>query len=140
MELPDILRNLNINPGIGLENGPEIPFPDGFECDAGGPEQMEKEEFKEEEVDEAPRLIRRKSPPYPRMARREEIEGLVLVEFLVNREGKVMDIRIVKSVPRGIFDEAVRSALRGYRFRPATWKGRPVNCRCTKKFRFVLWD
>lgn len=57
-------------------------------------------------------------PAYPAEAIRGGITGSVEVEFLVNRDGSVSDVRVVKSIPRGTFDRGVQSTVRKWQFQP----------------------
>ena len=57
-------------------------------------------------------------PEYPADARRNEITGNVEVEFVVNRDGSVSEVRVVKSNPRGTFDRGVLSTVKKWQFQP----------------------
>lgn len=74
-----------------------------------------------------------KTMKYPVVARRKGVEGTVYVEFVVNKDGTVSDVRTVK----GISKECNEEAERAVRTAPITWtpgyqRGMPV------KTRFVL--
>jgi len=57
-------------------------------------------------------------PAYPREAIRAGVQkGRVVVRLSIDENGKVTEVNIVASEPRGVFDKAVRSALEGWRFR-----------------------
>jgi protein TonB len=49
---------------------------------------------------------------YPRLAVRQQIEGLALVGFRVQRDGRIGDIRILESSGQGLLDEAALAAVR----------------------------
>ncbi len=57
-------------------------------------------------------------PPYPPEALRNGIVGNAEVEFVVNRDGSVSDVRVVKSNPRGTFDRGVVSTVKKWQFQP----------------------
>ena len=63
-------------------------------------------------------------PRYPDWAREAGIEGRVLLEALVARDGRVLNVR-VKEGEKGLSEEAVK-AVRAWKFRPARWNGKPV--------------
>lgn len=70
------------------------------------------------QVAHPPSLVRRVTPQYPRAARQRGIEGLVVLEAILDTEGRVgEDIKILESVPA--LDRAAREALRQWRFKPA---------------------
>lgn len=74
-----------------------------------------------------PRLIKEVKPGYTADAMRAKIEGSVLLEAIVERDGKVGEVRVVKSLDRehGLDDEAVK-ALKRWRFVPGTRDGAAV--------------
>jgi protein TonB len=74
--------------------------------------------------DEAPVPIHRPAPEYPAWARENGITGKVLLRVLVDQQGSVRRIAVVRGV-KGL-TEAAQDALREWRFRPATDRGRPV--------------
>ena len=57
-------------------------------------------------------------PAYPPEALRNGIVGNAEVEFVVNRDGSVSDVRVVKSNPRGTFDRGVVSTVKKWQFQP----------------------
>jgi protein TonB len=69
---------------------------------------------------------RRPAAEYPRAARREGIEGFVVVRLRVDETGRVVDAVVTEAVPPGVFDESALRAARTYRYEPAQVAGRPV--------------
>lgn len=57
-------------------------------------------------------------PAYPPDALRSGTTGSVEVEFVVNRDGSVSDVRVVKSNPRGTFDRGVLGTVKKWQFQP----------------------
>ncbi|NOZ37338.1 MAG: energy transducer TonB [Gammaproteobacteria bacterium] len=49
---------------------------------------------------------------YPRLARRKNIQGAVILGFAINRLGEINNIRIVKSSGFAVLDIAAEDALR----------------------------
>jgi len=77
-------------------------------------------------VDAIPTAMSQERPEYPYRARRMNITGEVEIRFLVNREGAVSDLQILRADPDGIFEESVRKAVDTWRFTPGMKNGRPV--------------
>ena len=75
---------------------------------------------------EAPRLLREVKPDYTEEARRKGVEGDVVLEIVVRRDGGVGDIRILQSLGSGLDQRAV-AAVRQWRFEPARRFGTPVD-------------
>ena len=89
------------------------------------------------EYDEEPRVLKKVDPKYPETARRAEREGLVTLEFTVEVDGKVTDIKVVQSIGFG-FDEAAVEAVKKWRFTPAKKGGEAVPRRVKVPIRFTL--
>jgi len=57
-------------------------------------------------------------PSYPREAIRAGVsKGRVVARLSIDEQGKVTDVNIVTSEPRGVFDKVVRAALEGWKFK-----------------------
>jgi protein TonB len=85
-----------------------------------------------------PELVTRVVPEYPSQARARQIEGQVVLEVTLDRNGRVEDgVRVTRSVPA--LDAAAIAAVRQWRFRPARGRdGRPVRVLMEIPVRFVL--
>ena len=79
-----------------------------------------------------------KNIKYPPVALRNGVEGLVILQFVVNKEGEVSDIQVVKKLGSGTDEEAIRVAKTLPKFTPAKQNGRPVSFRYTLPVRFGL--
>jgi TonB family protein len=87
---------------------------------------------------ERPTLLRRVVPVYSRRARLLGVEGQVVLEAVVDRQGNVeASVRVLRSVP--LLDEAARTAVVQWRFRPARDRdGRAIPVLLEIPLRFVL--
>jgi len=74
--------------------------------------------FRADEVASPPEVLTPAMPVYPPLARARGIEGLVVLETIVDRAGRVEpdSIKVVESI--ALLDEAAIEALRKWRFRP----------------------
>ena len=90
------------------------------------------------QVTAPPVVISRVAPSYPEHARALGIQGLVRLEAILSREGRIeQEITILQSIP--MLDEAARTALKQWRFRPArNQSGQPVRVILEVPFRFTL--
>jgi TonB family protein len=66
------------------------------------------------------------TPQYTEIARRARIQGVVIVEAIIDKKGQVTDVRVIRPLPMGL-DQAAADAVRQWRFRPATLNGKPVD-------------
>ncbi len=86
----------------------------------------------------APTVAKRVVPRYPDSARVRGIEGQVLIEAIIGRDGSVEpDVKIIQSIPA--LDEAAIEAFRQWRFTPGRdASGRPLRVILQAPVRFVL--
>jgi periplasmic protein TonB len=73
-----------------------------------------------------PRLLREVRADYTEEARRRGLNGEVVLEIVVRRDGSVGDIKILQGLGGGLNDRAVQ-AVRQWRFSPAQRLGSPVD-------------
>jgi protein TonB len=76
---------------------------------------------------------------YPPIARRSGIEGSVVLELFIDKEGVVRNIAVLREVPEGRgFAEAAVRAFQGMRATPAQANGEDVAVRYRYPVRFTL--
>jgi TonB family protein len=73
-----------------------------------------------------PKLLREVKAGYTEEARQRNLEGEVLLEIVVRRDGSVSDVKLISGLPSGLNDRAI-AAVRQWRFSPATRLGQPVD-------------
>jgi TonB family protein len=73
-----------------------------------------------------PTLVREVRPSYTDTARRQAIEGDVVLEIVVRSDGSVGNVRVRQSLGGGLEQKAIE-AVRQWRFTPAKRKGVPVD-------------
>jgi len=61
-------------------------------------------------------LITMKAPKYPLKAVRSKIEGYAKMEFDISSEGKPININVIESSPKGLFNSAAKTALSGWKY------------------------
>ena len=66
-----------------------------------------------------------RAPHYDEKARKKRIQGTVVLESIIDKEGCVQRLRLCKSVHPAL-DSAAMEAVRRWVFQPATLKGQPV--------------
>jgi len=84
-----------------------------------------------------PEEIDRVMPRYPAVARRRNIGGAAVVRGIVRRDGTIDNVEIIKDLPYGLGEEA-RRAVSQWRFRPATYRGEPIDVYYTVTVNFRL--
>jgi TonB family protein len=72
----------------------------------------------------SPIKIKDVTPVYPAIAKSTRVSGAVVIEATIGADGKVIDTRVVRSVP--LLDEAAVDAVRQWEYEPALLNGAPV--------------
>jgi protein TonB len=75
---------------------------------------------------------------YPTQARRMGVEGSVIVVFVVNTDGSIQDVEVLRGVGGGCDEEAVRVVKGAPKWEPGKQRGRPVRTRMRLPIRFKL--
>lgn len=75
---------------------------------------------------------------YPAEAVRDGIQGTVQVNFVIDKDGKVRDVEVVKSVDPLLDAEAVKVISASPKWRPARVNGQKVSCSMTLPVEFRL--
>ena len=75
---------------------------------------------------------------YPAQARRMGIEGKVYVEFVVDKDGSITNVRAMKGIGAGCDEEAIRVIQASPKWKPGKQRGRPVKVRMILPITFKL--
>ena len=84
-----------------------------------------------------PKLLARKLPEYPSIEAIRSNEGIVEVELMVGKDGKVYEPVVLRSTSQR-FEKETLSAIRGYTYSPAMHNGAVVTGRTTVRVTFVM--
>lgn len=129
---------LDINAEFQINEALEIPEP---------PRTIKMDEEPEEEdffiaVEQMPELVGtlgelRSNLQYPEAALAAGIEGTVVVQFIVNEKGEVVNPRVIRGIGGGCDEEAMR-VTKLAKFIPGRQRGVPVKVQYSLPFRFIL--
>lgn len=85
-----------------------------------------------------PEIIDMVHPVYPEEARDEKTEGRVILQGIIEKDGTVRELKVLKS-PSGLLSEAALAAVKKWRYEPArTTDGKPVRVHWTMAVSFAL--
>ena len=70
-----------------------------------------------------------KNLEYPKQARRMGVEGKVFMQFVVDKDGTLTDIKVLKGIGSGCDEEALRVLKMAPKWKPGKQRGRPVKVR-----------
>lgn len=89
-------------------------------------------------IDQPPKILSASMPRYPFTAKKEGIEGRVVLKLVVDSNGNAQEPVVVKSEPEGVFDKAALESISNYRFKPAVKNGKNVACIVRLPIKFVI--
>lgn len=77
---------------------------------------------------------------YPKKARKKNIQGTVYISFIVEMDGKVTTVRVLRGIGGGCDKEAVRVVSSMPDWKPGYQDGEPVRVQFNLPIRFILRD
>ncbi len=88
-------------------------------------------------ITEEPKLLHAEEPEYSEAARKARYQGSVILAIDVDVNGRVANVRVVRSLGLGLDEKAIEAVLK-WKFRPAMAKGRPVTAPAQVQVTFHL--
>ena len=82
--------------------------------------------------------LARTQPGYPPAARRQNVEGWIRVQYVVDERGSVGPVKVLAAEPEGFFEQSVLGTVRAWRFRPGTVNGEIVQALVEQTISFRL--
>ena len=134
--------------GIGIGDGPGLgpgengnmgggPRQPGC-CGPAGGSDNNGQPFRGSQVEQRARVLFKPEPQYTEDARRNAIEGTVMLHVVFASNGDVVQIRAVHTLPFGLTERAI-TAARQIKFVPAVKGGRPVSVFMQLEYNFHLY-
>lgn len=81
--------------------------------------------------------IKAPMPQLPPLARKARLQGIVILEVIIDPSGTVIDSRVLRDIGLGC-GEAARATVLAWKFRPARLDGQPISVYQTVTVRFEL--
>ena len=76
-------------------------------------------------------------PIYPETARRARLQGVVILEIIVDKQGSVRSWKVLRPLSLGLTEAAIE-AVKQWKYEPPMYNGRPVEVLITVTMRFSL--
>ena len=83
-----------------------------------------------------PRKIHDVKPIYPQIAMTAKVQGVVIIEATIGKDGSVTNAKILRSQP--LLDQAALDAVKQWKFTPTLLNGVPVDVIMTVTVNFTL--
>jgi len=105
------------------------------------PSEKQIKEFAEQAVRvigemKTPRPIEIVKPIYPKIARKAQVKGVVILSVKIDEEGNVEDVMVLRSIP--LLDQAAVDAVRQWKYEPFIVEGKPCRAVFTVTVQFNL--
>lgn len=130
---------------IDVEDDQETEVQDYVPVEEAEEEQEEQQIFTVVEAmpsypggEEAMRRYLSESIEYPQMARESGIQGRVFVTFVVERDGNITDVQILRGIGGGCDEEALRVIKNMPKWAPGKQRGKPVRVQFNMPIMFKL--
>jgi len=79
-----------------------------------------------------------KEMKYPQVAKENGIQGTVFVNFVVGKDGKIRDVKVLRGVNKMLDDEAIRVVKAMPSWSPGKQRGKPVSVSYNLPIKFTL--
>jgi len=112
--------------GMGPGDGRGVGPGSGYNMGGGDPRLGGGSGAPATSVDQQPVLLNNPQPRYTEEARKNKIQGTVLVRVLIGSDGAVKRVVVVRPLPDGLDEQAIQAAYQ-LRFKPAMKSGQPVS-------------
>ena len=119
-------RGPGVGGGVGTGTGTGLGKGDGSGIGDGSGGGMGGGPYRPGSGVQPPRILREVKAGYTEDARRANVEGEVVLEIVVRRDGSVSDVKLLNGLPHGLNERAI-AAVRQWRFAPATRLGQAVD-------------
>jgi protein TonB len=83
-----------------------------------------------------PKKIKHVPPVYPQIAQTAKVQGVVIIEAVIGKDGNVKDAKVLRSV--ALLDQAALDAVRQWKFTPTLLNNVPVEVIMTVTVNFTL--
>ena len=78
-------------------------------------------------------------PLYTEQARKARVEGLVVLQAIVRKDGTVDGFKVIRGLGYGLDESAINTIATKWRFKPGTYNGQPVDVRANIEVSFRLY-
>lgn len=85
---------------------------------------------------EAPKPIKRVDPVYPAVAQNARVEGIVILDAVIDVLGNVKDVTVIRSIP--LLDQAAIDAVKQWKYEPPLVDGKATKVVMTVTVSFTL--
>jgi protein TonB len=85
-----------------------------------------------------PQILKQSTPDYTDEAIKNKVEGIVILEAVIRKNGRVDSFKVLRGLGYGLEEKAMQEISKNWRFRPGTLEGEPVDVFATIEVQFNL--
>ena len=85
-----------------------------------------------------PQILVKTTPAYTDEAIKQKVQGVVIIQAIIRRNGRVDSFKILRGLGFGLEEKAIQEIANNWRFRPGTLNGKPVDVLATIEVQFNL--
>ena len=85
-----------------------------------------------------PQILVKTTPAYTDEAIKQKVQGIVFMQVIIRRNGRVDSFKILRGLGFGLEERAIQEIANNWRFRPGTLNGQPVDVLATIEVQFNL--
>lgn len=151
---PEVEQLKDIDISTKTQEGVEGGTPEGLDDKEPAPPPSVVEEAPAEKPDEVFKVVEQQPQypdgeaamlkfiydniKYPAVARDNGVEGTVYVRFVVEKDGSITDVQVVRDIGGGCGEEAMRVVKKFPKWNPGKQRGRPVRVQFNLPVKFKL--
>ena len=142
VEIPDDIGMDDVGVDFGVPGGVEGGVPGGVIGGiVGGLPDAPPPPKKQEPVRvggdiRPPNKIKDAAPSYPEIAKQARVQGIVILEAIIDPAGNVTNVRVLRSIP--LLDQSAINAVKQWKYEPTMLNGVPVPIVMTVTVNFAL--
>lgn len=87
----------------------------------------------------SPEILYRPEPAYTEEGRKARVEGIVLLQAIIRKDGTVDSFKVLRGLGYGMDESVIHTVATKWRFKPGTYNGTPVDVQATIEVTFRLY-
>jgi TonB family protein len=101
--------------------------------------QSGEKAYTTKDLTQRPKSVYQPMPAYTQAARDARIEGVVLLQVLIRKDGQVTDVKVLRGLGHGLDESAISTIATKWRFEPGLMNGQPVDVMANIEVSFRLY-
>jgi TonB family protein len=135
----DEIQDLGNTSSALILTGDTFPTTSGASDATTGSTSSGEKIYSVEDGIRAPAILYHPMPPYTEEARENRVEGILLLQVIIRKDGSVDSIKVLRGLGYGLDESAIRTIMEKWRFQPGTLNEQPVDVKANLEVSFRLF-